>query len=135
IAGPITLAIGKIKSSMGGLLKKKSPVLFFSLGLFNGFFPFGLVYFPFFGALAWGTALQGSLYMLLFGMGTIPLMTSVVYSKGLISPGLRQKVRKLMPVFVVLIGIIFIVRGMGLGIPYLSPAPVADLITAEASCH
>jgi len=135
IAGPITLAIGKIKSSMGGLLKKKSPDMFFTIGVLNGFLPCGLVYLAVFGAVASGTALQGSLYMLLFGMGTIPLMTSVVYSKGLISPGLRQKVRKLMPVFVVLIGIIFIVRGMGLGIPYLSPAPVADLITAEASCH
>ncbi len=135
IAGPLTLAISKIKSSIGGLLKKKSPDMFFTIGVLNGFLPCGLVYLAVFGAVASGTALQGGLYMLLFGIGTIPLMTSVVYSKGLIGAGLRQKVRKLMPLFVVLIGIIFIVRGMGLGIPYLSPAPVADLVTAEASCH
>src|SRR5690606_12548659 len=135
ISGPITLAIGKIKSSMGGLLKKKSPDMFFTIGVLNGFLPCGLVYLAVFGAVASGTALQGSLYMILFGLGTIPLMTSVVYSKGLISPALRQQVRKLIPVFVVLIGIIFIIRGLGLGIPYLSPAPVAELISAEASCH
>lgn len=135
ISGPITLAIGKIKSSMGGLLKKKSPDMFFTIGVLNGFLPCGLVYLAVFGAVASGTAFEGSLYMILFGLGTIPLMTSVVYSKGLISPALRQQVRKLIPVFVVLIGIIFIIRGLGLGIPYLSPAPVAELISAEASCH
>jgi len=135
ISGPVTLVIGKIKSSMGGLLKKKSPDMFFTIGVLNGFLPCGLVYLAVFGAVASGTALQGGLYMILFGLGTIPLMTSVVYSKGLISPGLRQKVRKLIPVFVVLIGIVFIIRGLGLGIPYLSPPPVADLLTAEASCH
>lgn len=135
ISGPISLAIGKIKSSMGELLRKKSPDMFFTIGVLNGFLPCGLVYLAVFGAVASSTALHGGLYMILFGLGTIPLMTSVVYSKGFISPVLRQKVRKLIPLFVILIGIIFIIRGMGLGIPYLSPAPVANLVTAGASCH
>lgn len=135
IAGPITLGIGKIKSSMGGLLKKKSPDMFFTIGVLNGFLPCGLVYLAVFGAVASGGSLEGGLYMIIFGLGTIPLMTSVVYSKGLIGPALRQRVRKLIPVVVILMGLLFIVRGMGLGIPYLSPAPIADLITAEASCH
>lgn len=135
ITGPLSLGIGKIKSSMGGLLKKKSPDMFFTIGVLNGFLPCGLVYLAVFGAVATGGTLEGGLYMILFGIGTIPLMTSVVYSKGLISPVLRQKVRKLIPVVVVLIGVMFIIRGMGLGIPYLSPSPVVDLISAEASCH
>lgn len=135
ITGPITLAIGKIKSSMGGLLKKKSPDMFFTIGVLNGFLPCGLVYLAVIGAVATGGSLTGGLYMILFGLGTIPLMTSVVYSKALITPAMRQKVRKLIPIVVILMGVLFIVRGMGLGIPYISPAPVAEIVTAGASCH
>ena len=135
ISGHVTAIIGKIKSSMGGLLKKRSPDMFFTIGVLNGFLPCGLVYLAVFGALATGGTWEGGLYMLLFGIGTIPLMTSVVYSRGLIKPVIRNKVRKLIPVFVVIIGMMFIIRGMGLGIPYLSPAPVTEKITAEYSCH
>ncbi|HSP41159.1 MAG TPA: sulfite exporter TauE/SafE family protein [Gillisia sp.] len=135
ISGPVTNTIGKLKSSMGGLLKKKSPDMFFTIGVLNGFLPCGLVYLAVFGAVATGGILDGSLYMVLFGLGTVPLMTSVVYSRGLVGPSLRNKVRKLIPAFVVILGLIFIIRGMGLGIPYLSPAPDTALITTQASCH
>lgn len=136
IKGPVTTTIGKIKFSMGNLLKKKSPNMFFTIGVFNGFLPCGLVYLAVFGAVATGGILNGGLYMILFGLGTIPLMTSVVYSRGLIGPGLRNKVHKLIPVFVVIIGLMFIIRGIGLGIPYLSPAPETTLsTTTQASCH
>lgn len=135
ISGPISIAIGKIKSSMGSLLKKKSPDMFFTIGVLNGFLPCGLVYLAVFGAVAAGGTLQGSLYMVLFGIGTIPLMTSVVYSRGLIGPSLRNKVRKMIPAFVVILGVIFIMRGMGLGIPFLSPAPAIAEVTSQASCH
>lgn len=134
ISGPVTATIGKIKSSMGSLLKKRSPDMFFTIGVLNGFLPCGLVYLAVFGALAAGGTLEGGLYMILFGLGTIPLMTSVVYSRGLIKPVIRNKVRRLIPVFVVIIGIMFIIRGMGLGIPYLSPAMAQDNST-EVSCH
>jgi uncharacterized protein len=88
-----------------------------------------------FGAVATGDIYQGSIYMLLFGLGTIPLMTTAVYFSNLLTPSLRLRIRKLIPAFVVIIGLLFILRGLGLGIPYLSPAPVTDLVTAEASCH
>lgn len=135
MSGPITIAIGRIKTSLGGLLKKKSPDMFFTIGVLNGFLPCGLVYVAVFGAVATGQALVGSLYMILFGLGTIPLMTTVVYSRSLISQEMRQKVRKVVPVFVVIIGVMFIIRGMGLGIPYLSPSNQVPLVTSSVSCH
>ncbi len=135
IAGPITSSIGKIKSSMGALLKKKSPTMFFSIGVLNGFLPCGLVYLAVFGALASGGTWEGGLYMFLFGIGTIPLMTSVIYSRDHIKPGLRLKVKKLIPAFIVIIGLMFIIRGMGLGIPYLSPATQGPMAATSASCH
>ena len=59
--------------------------------------------------------------MVLFGAGTIPLMTLVVFSEGLLGSPTKSKIRKLVPIFVLLIGVLFIIRGLGLGIPYVSP--------------
>jgi len=48
----------------------------------------------------------------------------------------KDKIQKLIPVFVVIIGILFIIRGLGLGIPYVSPkAAPADAVTATIECH
>ncbi len=135
ISGPVTAGIGKIKSSMGGLLKKKSPHMFFSIGLLNGFLPCGLVYLAVFGTIAAGDLLNGGLYMFVFGLGTIPLMTSVVYSKGFISPSIKNKMKKVVPGFVIIIGVLFILRGMGLGIPFISPSALVSEITSSTSCH
>ena len=88
-----------------------------------------------FAAIAGGNALNGSIYMLVFGLGTIPLMTSAIYFSHLIKGSIRQKIQKTIPIFVVIIGILFIIRGLGLGIPYLSPAPVHDLVSSGIDCH
>lgn len=132
---PLYRLIGKIKSSLGAALKKKTPDTFFTIGFLNGFLPCGLVYMAVFGAIAAGSMLTGSLYMLLFGVGTIPLMTTAVYFSSLLNGPMRQRVQKLIPVFVVIIGILFIIRGLGLDIPYLSPAALEGEISAAASCH
>src|SRR5690606_13005616 len=121
--------------SMGQALKKKSPDTFFTIGFLNGLLPCGLVYMAVFGAVAASGALQGSLYMFLFGLGTIPLMTAAVYSRGLLSRIPQRRVRRLVPLFVAGVGLLFILRGLGLGIPYISPVPVTELVTAEAACH
>lgn len=132
---PLYRMIGKIKSSLGMALKKKTPDTFFTIGFLNGFLPCGLVYMAVFGAIASGDIFQGSLYMAFFGLGTIPLMTTAIYFSGLLNGVLRKKVQRFIPVFVVLVGILFILRGMGLDIPYLSPAPVTEMVTASISCH
>ncbi len=132
---PMYRVVGKVKTSLGAALKKKTPDTFFTIGFLNGFLPCGLVYMAAFGAIASGNIIQGSLYMILFGAGTIPLMTTAVYFSGMLNGIMRKKVQKAIPVFVVLVGILFIIRGMGLDIPYLSPAPVSEMISASTSCH
>ena len=132
---PIYKIISKVKSSLGAALKRKSPDTFLTIGFLNGFLPCGLVYMAVFGAIASGNALEGSLYMAIFGLGTIPLMTTAIYFSNFLKGTLRQKIQKAIPVFVVLIGALFILRGLGLGIPYLSPAPVSDVITNTMNCH
>ena len=132
---PIYRFIGKIKSSLGAALKKRTPDTFFTIGFLNGFLPCGLVYMAVFGAIAAGSVYTGSLYMLLFGLGTIPLMTTAVYFSSLLSGNLRNKIQRLIPAFVVIIGLLFIIRGMGLDIPFLSPAPATAMVDSGASCH
>lgn len=135
LAKPVYRLISKIKSRLGQELKKKSPDTFITIGFLNGFLPCGLVYMALFGAIAMGDALKGSLYMVLFGLGTVPLMTAAIYFSGLLKGAVRQNVQRLIPVFIVLIGALFILRGLGLGIPYLSPAPVLDMVSSTVECH
>lgn len=132
---PIYKGISKVKSALGQALKKKTTDTFLTIGFLNGFLPCGLVYMAVFAAIASGNALNGSLYMAVFGLGTIPLMTITIYFSQFLKGSMRQKIQKAIPVFVVIIGLLFIIRGMGLGIPYLSPAPIQDLVSNTINCH
>lgn len=131
----INKVILKIKNNLGKELKKKGNDTFFTIGFLNGFLPCGLVYMAIFGALATSNAYAGSLYMFLFGLGTIPLMTAVVYLGAFAKGNLRLKIQKVIPVFVIFIGALFILRGLGLGIPYISPSPITDLVSSANACH
>lgn len=136
ILSPIYSIIGKVKSKLGAELKKKTPDTFLTIGFLNGFLPCGLVYMALLGAIAMGSPVEGGLYMMIFGLGTVPLMSLVVYSKGMFSSSVKFKLQKLIPIFVVIIGILFIVRGLGLGIPYVSPkAAPSDSVTSAIECH
>jgi len=132
---PIYRMISKVKSALGKALKKKTADTFLTIGFLNGFLPCGLVYMAVFASLTTGQAYLGSLYMVLFGLGTIPLMTSAIYLGKFLNTKVKQRIQKAIPVFVVIIGLLFIVRGLGLGIPYLSPAPMVDMVSNTSNCH
>ncbi len=134
ISKPIYRLIAKVKSALGSQLKKRTPDTFFTIGFLNGFLPCGLVYMALLGAVGEANVWQGSLYMILFGVGTIPLMTTAIYLGNFLKGGVRSRIRKLIPVFVVLVGVLFILRGLGLGIPYVSPKPVNQVIDATYDC-
>lgn len=135
ISRPVYKVISKIKSRLGKEFKKKTADTFLTIGFLNGFLPCGLVYMALFGAIAMGNVAQGSLYMVLFGLGTIPLMTSAVYFSSLLKGGIKKRVQKLIPVFIVLMGALFILRGLGLGIPYVSPKPVIEIASSKMECQ
>lgn len=127
--------VGKVKSSLGQELKKKKPDTFFTVGFLNGFLPCGLVYMTIFGAIATGNAFEGSLYMILFGIGTIPLMTTAIWIGNFLSIKIRKYIRRSIPVFLTLLALLFILRGLGLGIPYLSPKEFRPEVQANYECH
>lgn len=135
IAKPILTLTQRVQSRLGQELKKKRNNTFLTIGFLNGFLPCGLVYMAVFGALTTTTVFEGVLYMVLFGLGTVPLMTAVVYTANFTSKINRRKIQKLIPAVVVFIGVLFMLRGMGLGIPYISPKPIEDVVNATMMCH
>ena len=113
--------LGSVKSSIQSLFRRPGFSSFYLIGVLNGLLPCGFVYMALPMAMAVGTAGQGALFMAAFGAGTIPAMMVVSFSHSLFSTAFRSRVRQVMPVFMLVLGALLIVRGLNLGIPYLSP--------------
>ena len=127
---PVTSAVNQLKSRMSVLLRRRSFVALAVLGLLNGLLPCGLVYVACAGAAATGGIFAGASYMTVFGVGTVPMMLAISLSGKLVPTSLRLKLVKTIPVCVFLLGTLLILRGMSLGIPYVSP----DMSGSGASC-
>jgi sulfite exporter TauE/SafE len=93
----------------------------FFIGLINGLLPCGLVYAAIFGAVASGGMLESSLYMIFFGLGTAPLLIALSVFGNFLTPALRNRFNKMVPYLLGLVAILIILRGLNLGIPYISP--------------
>ena len=111
----------KIRAALGQLFFKKNYASLFSIGLLNGLLPCGLVYMAAAGAVATGDIVNSVLFMAFFGLGTLPVMWSVAFFGNYVGVGIRQKIRKAYPYMMLLMACLLILRGMGLGIPYVSP--------------
>ena len=135
LSKPLYKAISKVKSSLGTALKKKTADTFLTIGFLNGFLPCGLVYMAVFGSLVSASITEGVLYMMLFGLGTVPLMTMAIYMGKFLNATIKERIQKAIPVFVIIIGALFILRGLGLGIPYISPEPVVEMAISKINCH
>lgn len=120
--------------SIAKLFQKKSYAALFLIGVLNGLLPCGFVYIGLVGSVATQDAYQGVLFMALFGLGTLPLMLGVSMLGQFLSLDLRRRINKLTPVFAIIIGCVFILRGMNLGVPYLSPKIQQEQGTVEV-CH
>lgn len=131
----------KITTIFQYLMQRHGFVSLFGIGLLNGLLPCGLVYMALIGALAMADWTKGMLSMLFFGLGTLPALFAVTFFGRMVGGKLRDKLSRLAPVFIGVLGLIFILRGMELGIPYLSPKsppPVKIMhqeTGTEQSCH
>jgi sulfite exporter TauE/SafE len=125
-----------LKENIGVLFRKGTFSAMFLIGILNGFLPCGLVYVALAGAIASGDAISGAAVMILFGLGTVPAMFAATIFGKFINVGIRTKIRKAVPVLALLLGVIFILRGMNLGIPYISPKLSAQTeVSSEMECH
>lgn len=137
----ITAKFTWVRNFYSFISRKMSPLLrsrnVFSLGLIgvlNGFLPCGMVYVALLAALAVGEVLDSVLYMAMFGLGTIPMM----FMLSLVGVFLQQKYRlwlqRLTPFVIGIFAILLILRGLNLGIPFLSPV-LEDTVEVKQSCH
>jgi sulfite exporter TauE/SafE len=134
VGTPAVKAVVWLKSGLGKLLQRRTLASLYSLGALNGLLPCGLVYAACAGAVARDGVLSGLEYMLAFGLGTLPMMLGIGFAGSKLRVISRWKLQRVVPVCLVALGVLLIVRGMALGIPYLSP----DLGAPRghgATCH
>ncbi|MCA9002730.1 MAG: sulfite exporter TauE/SafE family protein, partial [Planctomycetes bacterium] len=104
------------------LFQRQDALGMVGLGLLNGLLPCGLVYVALAGAMAAGSASQGAVYMGLFGLGTVPMLLAIALGGPcLLRLVPRRQLRLAVPAAALLVGALFLVRGLDLGIPGLSP--------------
>ena len=131
LSAPVVRLVGWLKSAMSAQLRQRGFRSLALLGMLNGLLPCGLVYVALAGALARGGLLASVVGMALFGLGTVPMMLGIGLSGRMFSLAFRLKLRRAIPVGVCLVAGLLILRGLALGIPYVSPALVAG---APANC-
>jgi sulfite exporter TauE/SafE len=110
-----------LQSWMQQLLSRDNPAAFFPLGMTNGLLPCGMLYLALAAALSSSGPLEAGFFMLAFGTGTLPAMLALSYLGIKIGFVARQKIKKAMPYLVMLVGLLLILRGLNLGIPFISP--------------
>ena len=121
-----------VKASLAEYLKRKSAGGLLFIGLLNGLLPCGLVYLGLAGSLDMTEPSKGAFFMGFFGLGTLPMMSGIHLFGYNLKSSLKSRISKLIPFLAVLIGLLFILRGLGLGIPYLSPS--MDPHTGDIHC-
>ena len=109
------------KKSFGRFFGFRTYSSIWIIGLLNGFLPCGLVYVALAGALMSTTPWNGAFYMTIFGIGTLPALLVLSMIGNFFSAAFRRRMKGIIPFLILLIGILFVLRGMNLGIPYLSP--------------
>ncbi len=114
-------ALLKVKMQLGKILQRPDYKSRFSTGILNGFLPCGMVYMALTASLAAGGIWQSAVFMLLFGFGTFPFMFAVVFLGNFITTAFRVKILRVIPVMMMILGGLFVLRGLELGIPYVSP--------------
>lgn len=127
--------IGRLKQKMTVLFQKGSYSSLFIIGVFNGLLPCGLVYLGIAGAISTGSSLFGSVFMFVFGLGTLPAMLSLSLVSNSISIKFRNRINKAVPVFVIAMALLLILRGLNLGIPYVSPEMSSTKPECSKCCH
>lgn len=133
IGNSLVLPVGWLKGALGALLRRRGVGSLFLLGLLNGLLPCGLVYVACAAAAATGALLTAVEYMAVFGLGTTPMMLALSLAGTLIQPSMRLRFQRLVPVSLALVGVLLVLRGLGLGIPYVSPNLTGS--GGPACCH
>ena len=124
-----------LRQQLGKLFqsKKLSSLLF--IGMLNGFLPCGLVYLALTSSIISASPVNGGLFMLFFGLGTFPMMFATLLMGNYLNQSLRQHIHKAVPALLFFMAVLLILRGMNLGIPFISPELGAGHHHAVIECR
>lgn len=118
------------------IMKKQQIGWMFVAGIMNGLLPCGLVYMAIAAAVVAGTVQSAVLFMIFFGLGTIPAMMFIVVLGEQMPFRIKQNIKKLVPVLSLVIGVLLVLRGLNLNIPFLSPYQSENLSGVNTvECH
>jgi sulfite exporter TauE/SafE len=123
-----------IQNIMLRLLNARLLIGFLCLGMANGLLPCGMVYLAIAGALSTADTSESIVFMLSFGLGTLPAMLALSLMSFRIDIAARRSIKKAMPYMAMTVAVLLILRGLNLGIPFISPVLASSTGTA-ASCH
>jgi len=79
------------------------------------------VYLALTSALSTQSVIHGGLLMIFFGMGTVPALIMVALGGQYFGIVFRQRLQSILPLFIFSMGLLLVLRGMNLGIPFISP--------------
>lgn len=132
---PLTAFLLHIKLSLGKLLGKSNFQSLYTIGLLNGLLPCGPVYVALTAAIASQTPVEAAFFMGIFGLGTFPLMFLTTMIGNKLSQEYRNRILKIYPIVLLILGSLFILRGLELNIPYISPPEKSLQISPKQKCH
>jgi sulfite exporter TauE/SafE len=128
------LAFNKmIFSFFGFAAKQKGQWGTLLLGVANGLLPCGMVYIALTGAMATAKISDAATFMFLFGLGTLPLLFVFNFYGVHLQVSVKQRIKLIAPLVIVIMGLLLILRGLNLGIPYISPHFVNN--GGGVACH
>jgi len=131
---PVTRAVQWLKTTLGNQFQRRELTALFTVGMLNGLLPCGLVYIACAGVTATGSLMSGVDYMIAFGLGTVPMLLAISLVGTKLQFVLRLRLQRLIPVSLAVVGALLLLRGMALGIPYVSPGLAAEPGTVTC-CH
>ncbi|MBF0597038.1 sulfite exporter TauE/SafE family protein [Faecalibacter rhinopitheci] len=122
---PINFIMIRVKMMLGKHLIKKDSSSLYIIGILNGLLPCGAVYATLTAAVAMGSIFKSATFMFFFGLGTLPLMFATLLFGNFLSAKQRQNILKILPIITLILGVLFILRGLELNIPFISPSSEA----------
>lgn len=109
------------QQKMGSLLKEKKQINLFLLGILNGLLPCALIVMALGISISQGSSGKGALFMMGYGLGTVPGVSSVAFLGSRMLQQIPVKLKKAAPLAFSIVALLMIARGLNLGIPYISP--------------
>jgi len=121
----------QVKTSIGNRMRHTPNGSLFSIGLLNGLLPCGMVYAALAGAIATIGSLEGAAFMVVFGLGTLPLLLMVSVFSRSFGTSIRKKIGFAQPILLGLVGLLLLQRGLHLDLAlFESAVPKAGM-----DCH